>query len=188
MRSTSRTAIVASLALCAFAACSRDESARPNANATAVTATTASTETAANNASESACAGPGETVDKGDGLSVERVRVGTGAALSAGDVALARYALRLDGTDTIVASTEGWSTAARIPLTQLSAASGGTKPSDAAGVIAGFVRAIVGERVGSKLTAHIPPALGYGTAGLPAAGIPADATLVAEIEILGVTR
>ncbi|MFN0242822.1 MAG: FKBP-type peptidyl-prolyl cis-trans isomerase [Planctomycetota bacterium] len=184
-----RTASIASFVLAALAGCSRDA---PEESASAAPATLDTTATVSDTApldgDEAACAGPAETVDKGEGCTVERVRAGDGTALGVHDVALVRYSLRIDGTDKIVASTEGWPTAARIALAQPSASGTGATAQSAASAIAGFSRALAGERVGSKLTIRIPPALGYGAAGLPASGIPAETTLVAEVEILGIAR
>lgn len=184
-----RSTPVASLVLAALAACSREAPAESrNADTTAANSATTPSEPAPLDGAEAACAGPAETVDKGEGCTVERVRAGHGTALGVHDVALVRYSLRIDGTDKIVASTEGWPTAARVPLAQPSAAGSGPTAKNATSVIAGLSRALAGERIGSKLTIRIPPALGYGAAGLPAAGIPADTTLVAEVEILGIAR
>lgn len=187
-----RTASIAWFVLAALAGCSREA---PEESASAATTTLDTTATVSDTAPqvgvEAARAGPADTagtVDKGEGCTVERVRAGDGTALGVHDVALVRYSLRIDGTDTIVASTDGWPTAARIPLTQPSAARSAATAKNAASAIAGFSRALAGERVGSKLTIRIPPALAYGAAGLPASGIPAETTLVAEVEILGIAR
>ena len=53
------------------------------------------------------------------------------------------------------------------------------------GVIPGFTKALVGQKVGSQVIAMIPPADGYGTAGQPSAGIQGTDTLVFVIDILG---
>jgi peptidylprolyl isomerase len=53
------------------------------------------------------------------------------------------------------------------------------------GVIAGFKDAIIGMKVGGRREIVIPPAEGYGAAGSPPA-IPANATLVFVIDLLGV--
>lgn len=54
-----------------------------------------------------------------------------------------------------------------------------------AGVVKGWVRALVGERVGSRLLLVIPPELGYGEAGNAKAGIRGSDTLVFVVDILG---
>jgi len=52
------------------------------------------------------------------------------------------------------------------------------------GVIAGFERGIVGMRVGGLRRVTIPPELGYGSTART--GIPANSTLIFEIELLQV--
>ena len=52
------------------------------------------------------------------------------------------------------------------------------------GLIDGFLKAVVGQKVGSQVVAVIPPALGYGAQGTT--GIPGNSTLVFVIDILGV--
>jgi len=52
-------------------------------------------------------------------------------------------------------------------------------------VIQGFERGVTGMKVGGKRRVTIPPALGYGTNGAPPK-IPANATLVFEIELLAI--
>ena len=51
------------------------------------------------------------------------------------------------------------------------------------GTIPGFTQAILGQKIGSQVVAVIPPKLGYGAN--PPQGIPANATLVFVIDILG---
>jgi peptidylprolyl isomerase len=51
------------------------------------------------------------------------------------------------------------------------------------GSIAGFTKAIEGQNIGSQVVAVLPPALGYGAK--PPQGVPANATLVFVIDILG---
>jgi peptidylprolyl isomerase len=51
------------------------------------------------------------------------------------------------------------------------------------GLIDGFLKAVVGQKVGSQVVAVIPPAQGYGS--VAQSGIPANSTLVFVIDILG---
>jgi len=59
-------------------------------------------------------------------------------------------------------------------------------PTDA--VIPGFTQALEGQTIGSQVLVSIPPDLGYGDAGVPAAGITADDTLVFLVDILGTVK
>lgn len=54
------------------------------------------------------------------------------------------------------------------------------------GLIPGFVKALVGAKLGSKLVVVIPPELGYGAQGNNT--IPGNATLVFVIEVLGIDK
>lgn len=54
-------------------------------------------------------------------------------------------------------------------------------------VISGWDRALVGQKVGSRVLLSIPPALGYGVQGQPQAGIKGTDTLVFVVDILGAT-
>ena len=53
-------------------------------------------------------------------------------------------------------------------------------------VIAGWDRGLLGMRVGGRRVIVVPPELGYGADGVPPT-IPGDATLLFEVELLGVS-
>jgi len=151
------------------------------------------------------------TVDKGDGCTVVITKDGTGPVARIGDeiaiayVASVKEAEPADAKPTEptpeapaesptespidppvasnvlppvappIASTEGWDVPLRIRLGD-------------PGVLPGLARGIEGLAAGTTARIEIPPELGYGGAGNPSAGVPADATLVFEVEILGVAR
>ncbi len=52
-------------------------------------------------------------------------------------------------------------------------------------LIKGFISALKGSKVGSRILVAIPPADGYGTSGQPSAGIGKDDTLLFVIDVLG---
>ena len=54
------------------------------------------------------------------------------------------------------------------------------------GLIAGWVKGLAGQKVGSQVLLVIPPADGYGAEGAPQAGISGTDTLVFVIDLLAV--
>jgi FKBP-type peptidyl-prolyl cis-trans isomerase len=116
------------------------------------------------------------TIDKGDGCVVVIQEQGRGRAVRIGDEVLVDYVARVQDAEQPFASTAGCSEPCRIAL-------GDTQGPR---VVAGLMRGLDGLKIGSKATITVPPALGYGKKGLPGAGIPADATLVFDVEINGV--
>lgn len=53
-------------------------------------------------------------------------------------------------------------------------------------VLAGFAEGITGMRVGGERQLVVPPSLAYGDEGRPASGIPSNATIIYEIELMSV--
>jgi FKBP-type peptidyl-prolyl cis-trans isomerase len=114
------------------------------------------------------------TIDKGDGFTVEITADGGGAVAHFGDEVSLTCDTRVKGAEMAkIASTEGWDSPLRVRIGD---------PS----VLPGLSRGIDGLSVGSKARIEVPPALAYGASGSPSAGIPAEATLVFDVEILGV--
>jgi len=114
------------------------------------------------------------TIDKGDGCTVEITADGGGAVAHFGDEVSLTCDTRVKGAEMMrIASTEGWDSPLRVRIGD---------PS----VLSGLSRGIDGLSVGSKARIEVPPALAYGASGSPPAGIPSDATLVFDVEILGV--
>jgi peptidylprolyl isomerase len=118
------------------------------------------------------------TIDKGDGCTVVIHEQGRGPAARIGDALTIDYVGRVRDSEAPFATTSGWNERCRIEL--------GTASTPR--VVAGLARGLEGLKAGSKATITVPPALGYGKSGLPDAGIPADATLVFEVEVAGVGR
>ena len=117
---------------------------------------------------------PPRTVDKSDGCTVEITQDGGGAVAHFGDEVSLTCETRVKGAEMMtITSTEGWDTPLRVRIGD---------PS----VLPGLSRGIDGLSVGSKARIEVPPALAYGSTGSPPAGIPADAILVFDVEILGV--
>lgn len=105
-----------------------------------------------------------------DGLLIEDLHLGTGAAVRAG----ARVSVHYTGT--LVDGRVFDSSRARDPF---------TFTAEGRQVIPGFERGLRGMRVGGRRRVTIPPALGYGDQGHPPT-IPARATLVFDLELLAV--
>lgn len=106
-----------------------------------------------------------------DELQIEELEEGTGTDANPGDKVQVHYT--------------GWLTDG----TKFDSSVDRGKPFEfqlgAGRVIQGWDQGVVGMRVGGKRKLTIPPHLGYGSRGAGGV-IPADATLVFEVELLGV--
>ena len=106
------------------------------------------------------------------GLYLETVEPGDGPTVRRGQTVVVHYTGWLaDGTQFDSSRDRGQ------PL---------TIPIGLGQVIPGWDQGIVGMRVGETRRLVIPPELGYGDAGAGGGLIPPDATLVFEVELLGV--
>ena len=104
------------------------------------------------------------------GLQYEVLKPGTGARPKATDTVSVNYkGTLLDGTVFDDSSRHGGP--AEIPLAQ---------------VVPGWLEGITLMPVGSKYRFWIPSSLGYGETGTPGGPIPPNATLVFEVELLGI--
>jgi FKBP-type peptidyl-prolyl cis-trans isomerase len=106
------------------------------------------------------------------GLVIEDVKVGTGATAAAGKTVSVHYAGRLtDGTKFDSSYDRGQ------PI---------EFPLGAGVVIKGWDQGVDGMKVGGKRKLTIPPDLAYGARGTPGGPIPPNATLLFDVELMGV--
>ncbi len=116
---------------------------------------------------------PAMEVEKPGGLRVEVLEEGAGRAVRAGDRVTVQYVARLAEAE------EPFGRSGGIPF---------TFALRKGGVIRGLSLGLEGLRVGTRCVLHIPSELGYGAEGLAGAGVPPDADLVYEVEILDTGR
>lgn len=102
---------------------------------------------------------------------------GTGPVVQAGQTIDARYTGAIWDTGKVFDSTWKQKDRGRVVAFQIGTGS----------VIDGWDQGLVGQKVGSQVLLVIPPALGYGPDGQPAAGIKGTDTLVFVVDILGVS-
>ncbi|MFZ0200010.1 MAG: FKBP-type peptidyl-prolyl cis-trans isomerase [Candidatus Sulfotelmatobacter sp.] len=114
----------------------------------------------------------GEGVKTDSGLQYWDIRVGTGEVAKEGSHVRVHYT--------------GWLTNGKKFDSSVDAG----KPFDFTigngEVIKGWEEGVSGMRVGGKRQLRIPPALGYGAEGTPGGPIPPNATLIFDVQLLGV--
>lgn len=106
-------------------------------------------------------------------LQVEDLTVGTGATAALGDTITVHYVLRLSNGTLIEDSRQGGGQPATFRLVQ-------------GGLIEGWIQGIPGMKVGGKRKLTVPPSLGYADRPPAGSGIPSNATLVFEVELLSI--
>ena len=111
------------------------------------------------------------------GLRYEIVKAGTGAVAKPGQLVTINYTGALITGQVFDSTTERGQ-----PVDLLLALPSAQNPN---GVILGMYEGIQKTGVGGKVRLYVPPSLGYGDEGIPG-GIPPSATLIFEVEILGV--
>lgn len=112
----------------------------------------------------------GEVVETDSGLEYEEVECGEGDEVARGDVVTVHYTGTLEDGEEFDSSRGG------DPV---------SFPLESGQLIEGWVEGIPGMREGGRRKLTIPPELGYGEAGFPPA-IPPDATLIFDVEVVGV--
>jgi len=100
------------------------------------------------------------------GLRGEDVRVGDGPVAERGQLVTIRWQCKLNRGEIVRAATDSFRIGSR-------------------DVIAGLERGVIGMRVGGLRTLRISPHLAYRDQGVP--GIPANAVLTFEVELLNVS-
>lgn len=114
-----------------------------------------------------------DRMELAEGLVVELLERGLGHYCEPGDAVLLHYRVVLDETGMEVDSTHATGGPQQIQL--------GRTP-----VIQGLERGLTGLRVGTRARIHVPSALGYGEKGMLQNGIPGDASLTLEVQVLRV--
>lgn len=130
----------------------------------------ATTKTVASTTAPAKVTGPGVKTD--DGLQYWEIRVGNGQTAKEGSRVRVHYT--------------GWLTNGK----KFDSSVDVGKPFDFTigngEVIKGWEEGVAGMRVGGRRQLRIPPSLGYGADGTPGGPIPPNATLIFDIQLLGV--
>jgi len=114
----------------------------------------------------------GDGVKTGSGLQYWDIVVGTGAVAKEGDRVRVHYT--------------GWLTTGKKFDSSVDAGRPFTFALGNGEVISGWDEGVEGMKVGGKRQLRIPPELGYGESGTPDGTIPANATLIFDVQLLSV--
>ena len=104
-------------------------------------------------------------------LKVEDRTPGTGATVEPGDTVTCHYTGAVAKTGQVFQTSHDFGKPISFPLS---------------GVIAGWTEGVPGMKVGGTRRLLIPAALGYGATPPPGSGIPANADLVFDIELVAI--
>jgi FKBP-type peptidyl-prolyl cis-trans isomerase FkpA len=124
------------------------------------------------NPAGTAATGAAAPQTNGSGLMIEEVKAGEGALATKGKTVSVHY------TGTLTNGTKFDSSLDRGQPIEFLLGAGQ--------VIKGWDQGIEGMKVGGKRKLTIPPELGYGARGTPGGPIPPNATLVFDVELVGV--
>ncbi|MHB1172783.1 MAG: FKBP-type peptidyl-prolyl cis-trans isomerase [Lacisediminihabitans sp.] len=119
---------------------------------------------------------PGITVPKQTAptsLKINVLQAGAGTKVAEGDYVVLKYTGVLWDGATVFDSTWSKGQAAVLQIKDGS-------------VVSGFAKGLIGQKIGSQVLLVIPPGLGYGAQGSSA--VPANATLVFVVDILGIAQ
>jgi len=115
----------------------------------------------------------GKSTTTASGLQYWDITVGTGATAVAGKTVKVHYT--------------GWLTSGKKFDSSVDRGQPFSFPLGGGQVIKGWDEGVAGMKVGGKRQLRIPPDLGYGSRGAPGA-IPPNATLIFDVELLGVGK
>lgn len=160
-----RSSLIATVLLLAACERAKEPADEPTAGASATAAP-----------SEPAAPTLPQTIDRGDGLVVTVQRAGQGDAITSSSAVTLHYRAFVENAEKPFDS----SYESGVPL-QLQLGSSSTPR-----VIEGLARGLVGLRAGTQAKLAIPAALGWGEAGNEGAGVPKDAGLIYEVDVVGV--
>jgi FKBP-type peptidyl-prolyl cis-trans isomerase len=114
----------------------------------------------------------GDPTKKPSGLEYWDIKVGTGATAAAGQQVRVHYT--------------GWLTDGKKFDSSVDRGQPFVFPLGAGQVIKGWDEGVAGMKIGGKRQLRIPPQLGYGARGAGGGVIPPNATLIFDVELLGV--